>query len=91
MSVEVRRRRWRFLGHVLRMPQQHHCVTALTWAPDGRRKVGRPKTTWRRSIEKERAEAGWKSWDEARAVARDRTRWRKSIKALCATEREEVR
>ena len=24
MSVEVMRRRWRFLGHVLRMPREHH-------------------------------------------------------------------
>ena len=43
MSIEVKRRRWRFLGHVLRMPREHHYVTALTWAPMGKRKVGRPK------------------------------------------------
>ena len=55
MSLEVRRRRWRFLGHVLRILQQHHCVTALTWTPDGRTKVGRPKTTWRRKREWRRA------------------------------------
>ena len=40
MSIEVKRRRWRFLGHVLRMPREHHCVTALTWTPMGKRKVG---------------------------------------------------
>lgn len=89
MSREVRRRRWKFLGHVLRMPQDHHCVIALTWSPDSKRKVATPKTTWRRSIEKERSEAGWKSWEEARIIARDRDRWKRSIKALCATEHEE--
>ena len=62
MNIEVNRRRWRFLGHVLRIPREHHCVTALTWAPMGKRKVGRPKTTWRSTVEKERTMAGWKSW-----------------------------
>ena len=28
---------------------------AMTWAPEGKRKRGRPKTTWRRTVEKERA------------------------------------
>lgn len=45
--------------------------------------------SWRRSIEKERSEAGWKSWEEARIIARDWDRWKRSIKALCATEHEE--
>ena len=62
MSVEVKRRRWRFLGHVLRMPREHHCVTAPTWTPMGKRKVGCPKTTWCRTVEKERTKVGWKSW-----------------------------
>ena len=54
MSIEVKRRRWRCLGRVLGTPREHYCVTALTWTPMGKRKVGRPKTTWRRSMEKER-------------------------------------
>ena len=79
------------MGHVLRMPREHHCATALTWTPMGKRKVGRPKTTWRRAVEKERAMAGWKSWKEARALAKDRDKWKRSSAALCATEREEDR
>ena len=91
MSIEVKSRRWRFLGHVLRMPREHHCATVLTWTPMGKRKVGRPKTTWRQTVEKERAMAGWKSWEEARALAKDRDKRKKSSAALCATEREEDR
>lgn len=34
---------------------------------------------------------GLKSWEEARVIARDRPRWRECIKALCATELQEVR
>ena len=44
----------------------------------GKRKVGRPKTTWRRTVEKERAMAGWKSWEEVRTLAKDRDKWKKS-------------
>ena len=73
------------------MPREHHCATALTWTPMGKRKDGRPKTTWRRTVEKERTMPDWKSWEEARAMAKDRDKWRKSGSALCPTEREEDR
>ena len=59
VSSEIKKRRWKWIGHVLRIPRQHHCATALTWTPDGKRKVGRPKTTWRRTIENDiQSEAG---------------------------------
>ena len=51
-SEVVRQRRWIWIGHVLRMDHSSNCATALTWAPEGTRKVGRPKTTWRRRVEK---------------------------------------
>ena len=91
ISIKVKRKRWRFLGHVLRMPREHHCATALTWTPMGKRKVGRPKTTWRCTMEKERTMAGWKSWEEVRPLANDRDKWKKSSAALCATEHKEDR
>ena len=46
VSIDVKKIRWRWLGHVLRMPRQKHCATALTWTLGGKRKVGRPNTTW---------------------------------------------
>ena len=58
LSEEVRRRRWRFIGHILRQQPDNDCVTALTWTSEGKRKRGRPKTTWRRTLEKERSKAG---------------------------------
>ncbi|KAL9972125.1 hypothetical protein ACROYT_G018376 [Oculina patagonica] len=70
LSKEVRRRRWRFIGHILRQQPDNDCVTALTWTPEGKRKRGRPKTTWRRTVEKERSKAGWQSWREVRTAAR---------------------
>ena len=69
MSCEVRRRRWNWLGHVLRREGEKDCFTALGWTPEGRRARERPKTTWRRTIERERNKAGWKSWKVAKASA----------------------
>ena len=72
ISCEVRRRRWNWLGYVLRREDENDCFTALGWTPEGRRTRGRPKTTWRRTVEKERDKAGWKSWNVAKAAARNR-------------------
>ena len=56
----------------------------LGWTPEGRRARGRPKTTWRRTVEQERNKAGWKSWEVAKSVAQDRKRWSVSVEDLCA-------
>ena len=56
----------------------------LGWTPEGRRARGRPKTTCRWTVEKERNKAGWKSWEVAKAVAQDRKRWSDSVEDLCA-------
>ena len=50
---------------------------------------GRPKTIWRRTVEKERDKAGWKSWNVAKAAARKKEYWAESVTALCAYWRQE--
>ena len=89
ISCEKRRRRWNWLVHVLRREDENDCFTALGWTPEGRRARGRPKTTWRKTVEKERDKAGWKSWNAAKAAARNREYWAKSVTALCAYWRKE--
>ena len=76
ISIQIKRRRWKWLGHVLRMENTRHVKLAITWTPEGKRKRGRPKETWRRTIERERQDLGFQSWTDATAVARDRQRWR---------------
>ena len=54
ISCEVRRRRWNWLGHILRREGDNVCFTALGWTPEGRRTRGRPKKLlgegqWRKS------------------------------------------
>uniref|UniRef100_A0A183K1H3 Endonuclease-reverse transcriptase n=1 Tax=Schistosoma curassoni TaxID=6186 RepID=A0A183K1H3_9TREM len=44
---EIRKRRWKWIGHALR--KSSNCITrqALTWNPEGKRKRGRPQNTLR--------------------------------------------
>ena len=43
ISIVIKRRRWKWLGHVLRMDNSRHAKIAISWTPDGKRKSGRPK------------------------------------------------
>ena len=91
VSDNIMERRWRWLGHVLRMDTNRICSVALTWKPEGKRRVGRPKTTWRRTVEVERASLGWNTWAAARTTAKDRAKWKECIRALNADRHEEDR
>ena len=86
--LEIKRRRLRWLGHVLRMPGDNIPKVAQRWTPPGKRKRGRPKMTWRQTVMAELREMGL-SWGEAQASAKDRTLWRKIVVALCPTGDEE--
>ncbi|KAK2175202.1 hypothetical protein NP493_743g00031 [Ridgeia piscesae] len=86
--LEIKRRRLKWLGHVLRMPQDSIPKVALRWTPAGKRKRGRPKMTWRQSVMAELKEMGL-SCGEAQASAKDRTFWRSIVVALCPTGDEE--
>lgn len=46
LSEEVKWRGWKMSRHVLRQDQDNDCSVAMTWAPEGKRKRGKPKTTW---------------------------------------------
>jgi len=87
VSVIVKRKRWNWIGHVLRKGEGNDCAVALGWTPEGKRARGRPKTTWRKMVEKERKTAGWRSWQHARTVAKDRRKWKENVQDLCASWR----
>ena len=53
-----------------------------------RRRRGRPKETWERTVEKEMKEQGW-TWGYLDRCTADRPRWRALVAALCALPREE--
>ena len=84
MKSELRRR-WNWIGHVLKKERNDDCMVAMEWQPKGKREVGRPKTTWRRTVEKESRQKRWTSWAEAQ----DRASWREKVTALCTSWRGE--
>ena len=43
LSEEVKRRRWKFIDHILRQDPNNDSNVALSLAPEGKRKRGRPK------------------------------------------------
>jgi len=54
LGEDVRRRRWNFMGHIMRKGHDNDCMTPMTWAPEERQRRRRLRTTWRRTAEKER-------------------------------------
>ena len=85
---EVKQRRWRWLGHVMRMNKTRHPRTALRWAPPGKRRRGRPLGTWRRTMEEEMAAMG-KTCNKIQWLAQDREGWKSCVGALCSSGSEE--
>ena len=74
ISTQVRRRRCKWIGNVLRMAPNRSPHVPLTCVRSGKMKRGRPKETWWRTVAKERAELGITSWGEAADVAKNRDR-----------------
>jgi hypothetical protein len=76
-------RYWKF-SNVLMLPLKKEDgevpKAAILWNPQGSRKRGRPKSSWRRSVTKE---AG-RSWNELRFLAADRQKWKELIDNLCS-------
>jgi len=80
MNTIIKRRRWRWIGHVLRKDQQDLTKTALFWTPEGKRRRGRPRITWRRTVEAEMNELNH-SWGSLQKMAKDRQKWRTFVAA----------
>jgi hypothetical protein len=82
ISMQIKRWKWNWIGHTLRNGNETIEREALDWNPQGKRKRGRPKQTWRRSVHNEALGEG-KSWGEVKKLARNRIRLRRFVGALC--------
>ena len=51
--ASITRRRWCWVGHTLRRDRDNITRRALRESPEGKRRRGHPKTTWRRTLETE--------------------------------------
>ena len=86
MSIVLTRKRWSCVGHVLRRESTSISKVALRWTPEGKRKRGRPNSSWRRTAEAE-LQALNLTWGQASWLAKYRQEWRRLVDALCATRR----
>jgi hypothetical protein len=80
INLEIGRRKFRWIGHAIRKEDGEIPKAALLWNPQGSRKRGRPKTSWRRSVFKEAS----RSWNELRFLAADSQKWKELIDNLCS-------
>jgi hypothetical protein len=71
IEIQIKRRKWNCIGHTLRKAAGAIEKTALDWNRQGYRRRGRPKRTWRRTIENEIRKTG-RSWNEVKGIAADR-------------------
>ena len=85
----LKRRWWKYLGHVLRMKESRLPRTTYEWKPGGRRKRGRPTNTLRRTYDRDLRTAGTSlipDWEDVIAAASMRDEWRGFVDALCAAD-----
>ncbi|VDP28842.1 unnamed protein product [Schistosoma margrebowiei] len=87
---EIRKRRWKWIGHTLR--KSSNCITrqALTWNREQKRKRGRPKITLRRIIEADMKRMN-RDWKKLERIAQDRVGWRMLVSGLCSFTRSNRR
>ena len=57
IGKQILRKKWSWIGHTLRKDDSNLTKQALTWNPQGKRKRGRPRNSWKRDTEIEMKKA----------------------------------
>ena len=78
----LKKKRLRWLGHTMRMEESRIARQAMTWAVGGKRKPGRPKTTWLQTINRDLADMQI-SMQDVKELAQNRAEWRNLVSASC--------
>jgi len=86
-SIENQIRNW--IGHTLRKETGTIEKSTLDLNPQGYRRRGRPKRTWRRTIEDE-IRSTRRLWNEVKGIAGDRNAWKLFMVALCSTRSKRI-
>jgi hypothetical protein len=87
MDTLIRKRKFEWIGHLLRKDGSKIAKHALWWNPltQKGRKQGRPRQSWRRTVEKELREVNLNK-NTIVSAAKNKVRWNKIIQALCPTQ-----
>lgn len=81
----IKRLKWKWIGHTLRKPQSSITRQALDFNAAGKRRIGRPADTWKRSVNRELAKHNL-SWNEAKRKASNREEWKKLVQDITEIE-----
>ena len=84
VAKQILLRKWGWIGHTLRKPASSSTRQALTWNPQGKRKRGRPRNSWRRYTEVELKQQVT-NWSGMTRAAQNRVQWRGVVDGLCST------
>jgi hypothetical protein len=84
ISSYISKRRWIYIGHVLRMNIQRIPHQAFLWTAAGRRSRGRPRETLRRTILRETKSMRLNNIQDLKELAVQLPKWRAIVTALCA-------
>ena len=84
IDTQMRRRKWGWIGYTLRKPTKNVTRHALRWNPQGKRSRGRPRNSWRRTVDDEVGKAGY-TWRKLETLAQNRLRWRAVSMDPCST------
>ena len=80
---EIKKRKCRWMGHTLRKPATNNTRQSLTWNPQGKRTIGRPRNTRQRDTENERKKMGY-TGKEMEKMATNRQEWMTMVDGLCS-------
>ncbi|PVD20866.1 hypothetical protein C0Q70_19028 [Pomacea canaliculata] len=84
-NLDIKKRKWGWIGHTLHKPADTIAKQALDWNPQGKRRVGRPKQTWKRTAES-KAKDIRTTWAQLKGAAQNRVRCRGVVAALCSSK-----
>ena len=85
IEIQIRNRRWRWIGHSLRKLTKVIERQVLERNTKCIRRIGRPEGTWRRSINEEEGRTG-KRRNEIKFTGNKRVRWKALLVALCISK-----
>lgn len=85
IATQIYKKKLRWLGHTLRKEDDDITKHSLYYNPQGQRKRGRPKNTWRRQLEKELKDPQLRNTEEK---AQNRREWRKFVSGQCSPQVE---
>ncbi|XP_048486439.1 uncharacterized protein LOC125490638 [Plutella xylostella] len=77
--MQILDRKWRWIGHSLRQEDSRLTKQALVFAPQGKRRIGRPRISWIRTLAQEIKSINM-SWPEVVAAASDRQKGKSVVR-----------